>query len=76
MAGPFIGLSWRVPTLERILTYLLRDQRIVGSGAIDTCWALRAGSALRDRCPRMAVTFDAAGDGDKVHTERLIKPCD
>jgi hypothetical protein len=76
MQGPFIGLSWRVPTLERISSYLLRDQHIVGSGAIDLCWALRAGSALRDRRPRMAVTFDGTADGDNVHAERLIRPCD
>src|SRR5262245_49620448 len=30
MQGPFTGLSWRVLTLERISTYLLRDQHIVG----------------------------------------------
>ena len=75
MQGPFTGLSWRVPTLERISTYLLRGQHIVESGAIDICWALRLGSALRDRCPCMAVTFEAAADGDNVHPQRLIRPC-
>ena len=76
MLGPFAGLSWRVPTPQRIPTHLLHDQRVARSGTIDINWALQARSALRDRCPRMAVTFDAAGDGDNVNTERLIGPCD
>jgi hypothetical protein len=76
MLGPFAGLSWRVPTLERIPTYPLHDQGVAGSGTIDIDWALQPRFALRDRCPRMAVTFDAAEDGNNVYTERLIRPCE
>jgi hypothetical protein len=75
MLGPFTGLSWRVPTLERIPTYLFHDQRVARSGTIDINWALQARPVLGNRCPCMTVTFDEAGDGDNVHTERLIRPC-
>src|SRR6202011_550534 len=44
MLGPFAGLSWRVPTPQRIPTHLLHDQRVPRSGTIDINWALQARS--------------------------------
>jgi hypothetical protein len=64
------------PDAQRIPTYLLRDQRVARLGTIDIDWALQPKFALRDRCLRMAVTFDAAEDGNNVYTERLIRPCE
>jgi hypothetical protein len=64
------------PDAQRIPTYLLRDQRVTRLSTIDIDWALQPRFALRDRCPRMAVTFDAAEDGNNVYTERLNRPCE
>jgi hypothetical protein len=57
------------PDAREDTIYSLHDQRVARLGTIDIDWALQPRFALRDRCPRMAVTFDAAADGDNVHTD-------